>query len=67
LESLINSCDRNLYRLTIVVDGGSSQGTEKSCFDIADHVLWHKESLGLGPSINQALYHINNLNVYFDI
>ena len=45
---------------------GGSQGTEKSCFDVADHVLWHKESLGLGPSINQALIHIKNLNTYFD-
>jgi len=66
LSSLLSSTDRTQYRLTIVVDGGISQGTEKSCFDEADHVLWHKESLGLGPSINQALIHISNLNTYFD-
>jgi glycosyltransferase involved in cell wall biosynthesis len=66
LASLLESSDRNQYRLTIVVDGGLVQGTEKSCFDVADHVLWHKDSQGLGPSINQALIHISNLNTYFD-
>ena len=66
LSSLLASTDRSQYRLTIVVDGGASQGTEETCFDSADHILWHKDSLGLGPSINQALIHIANLNTYFD-
>ena len=66
LESLLNSCDRNLYRLTIVVDGGYEKETDYILFKEADHVLWHNKCLGLGPSINQALCHINNLNIYFD-
>ncbi len=65
-ESFLKSTNKDLYRLTLVVDGGKEKGTDYSLFDQADHVLWHNVSLGLGPSINQALCHINNLNTYFD-
>jgi glycosyltransferase involved in cell wall biosynthesis len=65
-QSLLDNTDRKLYRLTLVVDGGQEKGTNYALFDKADHVLWHNASLGLGPSINQALSHINNLNLYYD-
>ena len=66
LSSLLENTDRDLYRLTIVVDGGSVQEYEKSIFDYADSVLWSKENLGLGPSINTALSSISTTNNYFD-
>ena len=66
LYSLLDNTKRDLFRLTIVVDGGKEKGTNFKLFDNADHVLWHNQALGLGPSINQALAHISNLNLYFD-
>lgn len=66
LKSFLDNTPRDLVRLTLVVDGGLEKGTNFSLFEQADHVLWHNKALGLGPSINQALNHINNLNTYFD-
>ena len=65
-QSLLASTDRSSIRLTVVVDGGFEKGTDLKILDHTDHVLWHRNTLGLGPSINQALSHIANLNTYFD-
>ncbi len=66
LKSFLENTPRALYRLTLVVDGAVEKGTDSNLFAAADHVLWHNRALGLGPSINQALSHIANLNTYFD-
>lgn len=51
------------YRLTVVDDtgdsGSSSPGAPASMK--VDHIIIHRENLGLGPSINQALAHIDSL------
>ena len=65
-KSFLEATPRELYRLTIVIDGGMEKGHSGEAFLHADHVLWHKNCLGLGPSINQALSHIATLNSYFD-
>src|SRR3990167_3935792 len=64
--SFLDSTPRNLYRLTVVVDGGIEKGTNYTLFDKADYVLWSSKNIGLGPSINRALSHISSLNTYFD-
>lgn len=66
LDSLLTCTSRDLFRLTVVIDGGKVKEYETTIFDCADTVLWHKENLGLGPSINSALGHISMLNGYFD-
>lgn len=68
LHSLIENTDRKDYRLTVVQDGISARC---SCVideveEYVDHWLVHKENLGLGPSINQALAHIDSLDRYFE-
>ena len=70
LKSFFKNTDRALYRLTVVQDGENDDVTEVirsfSKSNEIDHVLWHKYNLGLGPSINQALAHINSLNTYYE-
>ncbi len=63
LSSFVDNTDRSLYRLTIVCDG---HGAPEWLFSMqeVDHILTHRENLGLGPSINQALAHIDALNKY---
>jgi hypothetical protein len=67
LASFMNCTDPSLYRLTIVDDTGD--GIHKGIVPglrfgrhHVDHVLIHSENMGLGPSINQALAHIDSLN-----
>lgn len=65
--SFLSATPRELYRLTVVVDGKAVESDYGSLlFANADHILWHDKNLGLGPSINQALSHISSLNAYFD-
>ena len=71
-QSFVKNTPRELYRLTIVCDGHglpdfinrnfASLHNDLTCID---HVLIHRENLGLGPSINQALTHIDSLNRYY--
>lgn len=61
LSTLRRCTDRKDYRLHLVVDGkGDVDGTD------VDHLLLHRENLGLGPSINQALAHIEALNRWYE-
>jgi len=68
LNSLKRSTDRSLFRLTVVQDGDYTATArvidEFVVNGLVDHYLLHKETQGLGPSINQALAHIDVLNKY---
>src|SRR6185369_10661270 len=69
LRALRANTDREDYRLHLVVDGWPGLGIVKDIGefrDNIDHVLLHHENIGLGPSINQALDHIDVLNRWFD-
>src|SRR5258708_4802534 len=71
LQSLSDCTQKHLYRLTVVWDGHDGQMDSQTWnvlreFDaIIDHTLIHSENLGLGPSINQALIHIDTLNRWY--
>jgi len=58
----MENTDPSLYRLTVICDGYDIPDFVKDC----DHILWHADNLGLGPSINQALAHIDALNKYYE-
>lgn len=63
LESFRSNTKENLYRLTVVRDGDFS-GPEKvlSKFaDIVEYTIINADNVGLGPSINSALAHIDSL------
>lgn len=71
LVSLRQSTPREQFRLTLVDDGGrehSESNWDALCNaqldDLIDHRIVHSENLGLGPSINEALAHINALKMY---
>ncbi len=58
LESFGKCTDPTQYRLTVIDDGGThapwlvpgvNQGAS------IDQLIWHRENMGLGPSINEAL------------
>lgn len=67
LRSLRENTDRSDYRLTVVQDGwNSSCESHIWSTDIVDHALIQRENMGLGPSINQALAHIQSLNQWFE-
>ena len=70
LESLALKTDRSSYRLTVVQDGdwpGVDDVVQKyQDLDVVDYYLWNRKNQGLGPSINQALAHIDVLNRYYD-
>ena len=66
LESLIANTPREQYRLTLVMDGPSKSeldlnGVARGLPKKIDHVLISGVRLGLGPSINRALAHIDTL------
>ena len=66
ISSFFNCTDKKSVRTHLIVDGPCPDiiHEQESSFD---HVLIHnKETLGLGPSINQALAHIQSLNEYFE-
>jgi glycosyltransferase involved in cell wall biosynthesis len=67
LRSLLDNTNRDLFRLTLIVDGDAELETLAGLLKEASphHTLLHRENLGLGPSINQALAHINTLNTYY--
>jgi len=72
LKSFIENTPRDLYRLTIVCDNGRiphvlavNDYAGTTYLSMVDHILVHKDNLGLGPSINQALGHIDVLNRYY--
>lgn len=65
LRSLKDNTDKKDYRLTIVQDGDTGVSCSNVCYefdDIIDQKIVHKENMGLGPSINDALAHIDSLN-----
>lgn len=64
LQSLKDNTDRSQFRLTVIRDGDylvSYNAIRDGFIELVDHVLTHRETLGLGPSINQALAHIDSL------
>ena len=69
LKSLVDSVQSTQIRTTVVIDGthGPTCDVVNSFFrrGFIDHVLYHAENLGLAPSINQALAHIDALNLYY--
>ena len=66
-HSLLDSLtDRNGVRITVCVDGGKETKIDNFVYENCDFLLWNKENIGLGPSINKALAHISTLNNYFD-
>ena len=66
LSHLKQNTDRSQYRLTVVDDGsGWSTHDVTAWNEDIDHLLYHRENLGLGPSINQALAHIDALDRYY--
>lgn len=64
LRSLQENTQRELYRLTVVVDGESAELAALAWERGADYVLSSRENEGLGPSINRALSHIDATNEY---
>lgn len=70
LRSFRECTKRESFRLTVVVDDGGLSHRRfmslQTFDDVIDHVLVHRENLGLGPSINQALAHIRALNEWFE-
>lgn len=74
LRSLGETTDPRTYRLTLIDDGGETESeatgdalwNARSFLPKIEHRLIHRENLGLGPSINQALSHIDTLNGYFN-
>lgn len=70
LKSLNDSIDvtKTPFRLSLIVDGvldGDKTlpvAMEFQKEGLVDHLVTHRENLGLGPSINQALGHIQSLN-----
>jgi hypothetical protein len=67
LHTLRENTDRKDYRLTVIQDGISHRclNAIDEVEDMVDHLLIQRENLGLGPSINQALAHINALNEWY--
>jgi glycosyltransferase involved in cell wall biosynthesis len=66
LRSLRECTRRELYRLTVVVDGESTALQAHAWEAGADYVLVSRQNEGLGPSINRALAHIDATNNYYD-
>lgn len=68
ISSLLENTPREQFRLTLVNDTGISPPSHKKDFlpvETFDHILAHRENMGLGPSINQALAHIDVLNRWY--
>lgn len=69
LGAIAENTRRDDYRLTVIVDGAKesqqSDAVAKRLADV-DHILIHRENLGLGPSINQALAHIQSINQWHE-
>jgi len=74
LCSFYENTDPSLYRLTLVCDGGYVPEFITDCDNLGcmydgvskiDHILLHRDNIGLGPSINQALTHVDALNQYY--
>lgn len=68
LSSLFACTPRELFRLTVVQDGGYV-ATTAVVEDFAckiNHVIRHHDNEGLGPSINQALAHIDAVNRWYE-
>jgi hypothetical protein len=73
LRALKENTNEKDFRLTIVFDGVFVPEDMKSVAYVVDvvglqmpHMLVHPENMGLGPSINQALSHIQALNQWFE-
>jgi len=63
-NSFIENTEPGLYRLTVVCDNNEIPDFIKNSSNV-EHILLHKENIGLAPSINQALSHIETLNNYY--
>lgn len=67
LDSLSKSTNKNLYRLTVILDGDggyadAARDVISSHHSIIDHVIISNQNQGLGPSVNKAISYINCLN-----
>lgn len=73
-DKLFNDClrflrantDKKDYRLHIILDGDELNPTVREFKKIIDTVIQHQDNQGLGPSINQALAHIQSVNQWFE-
>lgn len=65
LQSFIENTPKNLYRLTVVCDGHGEPDWLQEFWQV-DYILKNKENMGLGPSINHAISHIDNLNKWYE-
>lgn len=67
ISSLLENTPREQFRLTLIDDTGpdkvswSVPRTGSFLPSSFDHIITHNENMGLGPSINQALAHIDAL------
>lgn len=68
LQSLRETTQRDLYRLTVVQDGDflNTSRVLDEFTDIIDYVVTNRKNEGLGPSINRALVHIDSTNRWFE-
>jgi glycosyltransferase involved in cell wall biosynthesis len=69
LKSLFDSVQSTQVRVSVVIDGMNAQTFHVvdsfSRRGFVDHILCHTENIGLAPSMNQALAHIDALNLYY--
>jgi hypothetical protein len=62
LESFERCTPRDQYRLTVVQDGADAETSRIiEAAPFVDNVIFHRENVGLGPSINQALSYIDSM------
>jgi hypothetical protein len=70
--SLVHNTPREQFRLTVIDDTGCSDHDTTNLQSIrgydglVDHYIVHRENMGLGPSINQGLAHVDALNRWFE-
>ncbi len=67
LNSVYNNTNKDLFRLTLLVDfsySGENYCVGSSFFDV-DYLFFNKENIGLAPNLNRAIAHVNSLNSYF--
>lgn len=68
LESLFQNTDKSLYRLTVIRDGNYANTSflNKEYSNKIDYVFTNNENMGLGPSLNLATAHIQQINKWYN-
>ena len=64
LRSLYENTDRAQFRLTVCLDGIPEYAIHPHAFG-ADYVVSSLENQGLGPTINQAVVHVQSVNEWY--